>query len=474
MEAVMSGASAADSLAQDPLRPQYHLLPAKNWMNDPNGPIYWKGKYHMFFQYNPHAAVWGDMHWNHAVSEDMIHWRHMPVAMAPTPGGPDEEGVFSGTAFVQNGKVGMMYTGVKKSSLKEATIKDSSLCETQCIGMANDDDLSSFTKVAEPVIAKPPAGMQVNGFRDPSPWMQGDWWYTPIACGFPDIGGSLLLYRSRDLRSWDFVKVFAQREPSFEAYMPWDVWECPEFFALGNRHVLLFSTMAKAFWQSGHFDSKKLTFTPERMGILDYGSYYAPKTQLDAKGNRILWGWIQESRPVAEYKSAGWAGMMSLPRVMSMAADGTLRYKVAEAAQTLRGEAKQLRGEAAKIVRITGCCGEAAYRARRQRGSSRLVIEGERSKDRWMEIEFDPSYPESVFIDARPLKLSIDKDEAVEIRLHIDGSVIEMIVGERIAWTKRFYYDGPAQDAVLRWEGDGSLESVVCWPLKPISANRLA
>jgi beta-fructofuranosidase len=238
--------------------------------------------------------------------------------------------------------------------------------------------------------------------------------------------------------------------------------------------VLLFSTMAKAFWQSGHFDSKKLTFTPERMGILDYGSYYAPKTQLDAKGNRILWGWIQESRPVAEYKSAGWAGMMSLPRVMSMAADGTLRYKVAEAAQTLRGEAKQLRGEAAKIVRITGCCGEAAYRARRQRGSSRLVIEGERSKDRWMEIEFDPSYPESVFIDARPLKLSIDKDEAVEIRLHIDGSVIEMIVGERIAWTKRFYYDGPAQDAVLRWEGDGSLESVVCWPLKPISANRLA
>jgi beta-fructofuranosidase len=270
------------------------------------------------------------------------------------------------------------------------------------------------------------------------------------------------------------VKVFAQREPSFEAYMPWDVWECPEFFALGNRHVLLFSTMGKAFWQSGHFDTDKLTFTPERMGILDYGSYYAPKTQLDAKGNRILWGWIQESRPVAEYKSAGWAGMMSLPRVMSMAADGTLRYNVADAAQTLRGESKQLRGQAAKIVRITGCCGEAVYRARRQRGSFRLVIEGERSKDRWMEIAFDPSYPDSVFIDARPLKLSMGKNEVVEIRLHIDGSVIEMIAGERIAWTKRFYYEGAVQDAVLRWEGDDSLESVVSWPLKPISATRLA
>ncbi len=167
------------------------------------------------------------MHWDHAVSDDMIHWRHMPVAMAPTAGGPDQEGVFSGTAFVKDGKVGMMYTGVKKSTDKEATIKDSSLRETQCIAMANDDELSSFTRVPQPVIAAPPPGLQVNGFRDPSPWKQGDWWYTPIASGFPDVGGSILLYRSKDLRSWEYVKVFAQRELSFEAYMPWDVWGVP-------------------------------------------------------------------------------------------------------------------------------------------------------------------------------------------------------------------------------------------------------
>ena len=72
--------AAPSTLATDPRRPQYHLLPARNWLNDPNGPIYWKGRYHMFFQYNPNAAVWGDMHWAHAVSPDMIHWRHPPVA----------------------------------------------------------------------------------------------------------------------------------------------------------------------------------------------------------------------------------------------------------------------------------------------------------------------------------------------------------------------------------------------------------
>ena len=85
-------------LAADPLRPQFHLLPVKSWMNDPNGPILWNGLYHMFYQYNPNAAVWGDMHWNHAVSEDMIHWHHMPIALAPTPGWDDADGCFTGSA----------------------------------------------------------------------------------------------------------------------------------------------------------------------------------------------------------------------------------------------------------------------------------------------------------------------------------------------------------------------------------------
>src|SRR5258708_16914832 len=81
-------AALCRKLASDPLRPQYHLLPAHNWMNDPNGPIFWRGRYHMFHQYNPQAAVWGNMHWAHATSPDMIPWQHEPIAISPTPGGP--------------------------------------------------------------------------------------------------------------------------------------------------------------------------------------------------------------------------------------------------------------------------------------------------------------------------------------------------------------------------------------------------
>src|SRR5260221_10509509 len=111
-------------LASDPLRPQFHLLPAKNWMNDPNGPIFWNGLYHMFFQYNPNAAVWGDMHWNHAVSEDMIHWRHLPIVLAPTPASADTDGCFTGSAFNDNGTATILYTGGQKTQFQPTNHRD--------------------------------------------------------------------------------------------------------------------------------------------------------------------------------------------------------------------------------------------------------------------------------------------------------------------------------------------------------------
>src|SRR5215469_10886932 len=154
---------ASPDVAHDPSRPSYHLLPQHNWMNDPNGPIWWKGQYHLFYQLNPHAAVWGDMHWGHAVSPDMVHWRHEPVALAPTPGGADSEGCFSGSAVVHNGVPTIIYTGVQNAPADQVTIRDGSdkLRETQMIATAEDDGLLRWKKVETPVIATPPEGMHV-------------------------------------------------------------------------------------------------------------------------------------------------------------------------------------------------------------------------------------------------------------------------------------------------------------------------
>ena len=99
----LTSSDATEQPLHDPLRPGYHYLPARNWMNDPCGPIYFNGQYHMFHQYNPHGALWGDMHWAHAVSPDMVHWTRLPIALAPTPGSADAEGCFTGSAVVQDG-----------------------------------------------------------------------------------------------------------------------------------------------------------------------------------------------------------------------------------------------------------------------------------------------------------------------------------------------------------------------------------
>src|SRR5467141_1955011 len=158
-------------LANDPLRPQFHLLPAKNWMNDPNGPIYWNGLYHMFFQYNPNAAVWGDMHWNHAVSEDMIHWRRLRVALAPTPGWDDADGCFTGSAVDDHGTAAVLYTGVKSCAPEQATLRDGvhNFREVQCLATSADPQLLSWNKWKQTVF-QPPNEPGLTGFLDPFLW----------------------------------------------------------------------------------------------------------------------------------------------------------------------------------------------------------------------------------------------------------------------------------------------------------------
>ena len=103
-----------------------------------------------------------------------------------------------------------------------------------------------------------------------------------------------------------------------------EMWECPDFFPLDKTHYLHYSTENKVIWTTGDYDAQAHTYTPQREGVLDHGAYYAPKSFLAPDGRRILWGWIRETRPEAEYAAAGWSGCMSLPRVLTMGAQGQL------------------------------------------------------------------------------------------------------------------------------------------------------
>jgi beta-fructofuranosidase len=479
-----------NGLAADPLRPQFHLLPPANWINDPNAPLYWNDKYHMFYQYNPDGAYWGDMHWGHAISIDMVHWKHLPVAVSPTAGGPDADGCFTGTAVVDDGKILVLYTGVVAVPADRATTKGGaqSFRETQCLLTSSDPELKVWTKLDAPVLAEPPTGMEVNGFRDPSPWRLGDWWYMVLGSGVENRGGVVLLYKSRDLLSWEFLQVLAGRksdgEKNLEPYNPWETWECPELFALGDKHVLIFSTLGRAYWQTGVLDPRTMQFHPEHAGILDYGSYYAPKTQLSKDGRRILWGWIQEARPLEQYKAAGWAGLMSLPRVLALDANGKLMSRAAPEVDTLRdreqsvnvsGDEESVQGQI-EALRIEKCCGELQCVARSTAENFGLVLAGSGAiSSPWITVQYDRQRPAEISIDARSIPFQLNDGEDFNFEFYIDSSVIELFVNGRVAYTKRFYYlGGRAQDACVKWTGrTKNLVRLSCYRLTPISADRL-
>jgi beta-fructofuranosidase len=469
----------ASPLADDPNRPQFHLLPAANWMNDPNGPINWKGRYHMFYQYNPHAAVWGDMHWAHAWSPDMLHWQHLPIALAPTPGGPDEEGCFSGSAVDDNGVATFIYTGVKKVSVADATLRDgnSNLRETQCLATSSDPELKTWKKIVAPVIPSPPPGMAITGFRDPCPWKEADGWYTGIGSGIAGQGGCVLLYRSKDLRQWEYLHPLAGgKKNSANTKDPVDsgeMWECPDFFALGDRHVLLYSTSGRSYWASGEYDVKEHIFHPQQHGQLDYGpnAYYAPKSMMDAQGNRILWGWIRETRPQEEHARAGWAGLMSLPRILTLSADGQLEMRMLPSVDHLRASDPQRWKTGGQRVSwsLQGLNTELALTARpakepiqisigaADKPAMQYLLDSERGTLSWNGQTIGPA------LQSGEMRLS----------MFLDGSVVEVFVNNRIAHTSRVYGLDP-QHAVLTISDPASaISDATFWKVQPISPNRL-
>ncbi len=461
------GQESESKLANDPERPQFHLLPAKNWMNDPNGPIYFNGNYHMFFQYNPLAATWGDMSWNHAVSPDMIHWTHLPVALTPTPGSYDAFGVFSGSAIAVGKRVYAVYTGTRHSGADKATIRDgaNNVQESQCLAWSDDPMLVTWTKdPANPVIPMPPEGLDITGFRDPSAWKQGDWYYLTVGSGIAKVGGCVLLYRSKDLRHWEYLHELTSGAwngvPTANPCDDGQMWECPEFFRLGSGHVLIYSTLGKVFWESGDFDEKAMKFTAKKTGLLDWDAFYAPKTQLDADGRRILWGWIPERRSEEAMRAAGWSGMMSLPRVLTLDADGTLRIEILPKMASLRGRKLAAAHGAVTLPEATCevlCEGTGDFALAFSDGAAEIA-----------RVTYSK---EKHTFSADGKEIVLEAGDTATVHAYVDGSVIEMILAERIGYTKRFYYGGTVAPAIsVTATGRAKVEG---WTIKPISPNRL-
>lgn len=287
-------------------------------MNDPNGLIYYKGWYHLFYQYNPEGCDWGSMHWGHAVSKDMFHWKDLPIALYPDQvyDKHKDGGCFSGSAVEKDGILYCFYTST--------TYKNGKMIQTQSLALSEDG--VHFTKYENnPVISVPPDEIE-RDFRDPKVLKVGNAWYMVMgasAGGAEEENGEgrVLLYKSSDLFRWDFVGNLLESKELLGT-MP----ECPDLFYLDGKWVLTCSPMKqstniKALYCVGEIDFEKCEFHVERTGNMDWGfDYYAPQSFLDKHGNRIIFAWENEWAWMPWFHGWGptdkenWRGTLSIPR----------------------------------------------------------------------------------------------------------------------------------------------------------------
>lgn len=347
-------------------RPSFHLSPRTGWMNDPNGFSYYNGKYHMFYQYYPYESKWGPMHWGHAVSEDLLHWEYLPAALAPDEM-YDRDGCFSGSAItLPDGRQLLMYTGVVKEHQTKDIFRE---VQTQCLAIGDGIDYVKYE--GNPVLDEKdlPEGGSRFDFRDPKIWKKADGTYCCVAGNRPaDGSGQILLFTSEDGFHWKFKKVLAANHNRFGK-----MWECPDFFELDGKWVLLTSPqdmLPEGFEYHngngtlcllGEYDEETDTFTEEENQSIDYGiDFYAPQTVLTPDGRRVMIGWMQNWDSCnLRSPEAAWFGQMSLPRELFIK-NGRLYQKPIRELDALR-----CNKVVHKNVLVSGCIGLDGVKGRR-------------------------------------------------------------------------------------------------------------
>ncbi|XP_047081632.1 LOW QUALITY PROTEIN: beta-fructofuranosidase, insoluble isoenzyme 1-like [Lolium rigidum] len=331
LETEAASPSVPASIVSPLLRTGYHFQPPMNWINDPNGPLYYKGWYHLFYQYNPKGAVWGNIIWAHSVSRDLINWIALEPAISPSIP-TDQYGVWSGsTTILHDGTPAILYTGIDRPSVNYQ-IQNIALPKN-----ASDPLLREWYKPGYNPIAVPVAGINATQFRDPTTaWFAGKHWRMLVGPPAGDLRGEAILYRSRDFKNWTRAQ-----HPLHSALT--GMWECPDFFPVGKagvekgldtseygaaagveKHVLKNSLDLTRYdyYTIGTYDNVKEQYVPDNpTGDVyqrlqyDYGNFYASKTFFDpVKHRRILLGWANESDSVAHDKAKGWAGIQAIPR----------------------------------------------------------------------------------------------------------------------------------------------------------------
>jgi sucrose-6-phosphate hydrolase SacC (GH32 family) len=485
-----------EKLQSDPHRPTYHFMAPEGSYSpfDANGAMYWKGRYHLFYIFQklqdeePREAN----SWGHASSIDLVHWVHHPTALAPAPGDP-ERGIHSGGAFLnKEGVPTIIYLGVDAGA---------------CIATSEDDELITWNKSPQnPVIPMPKkedTDYDKYIVGDACAWVEGDAYYAVLGDRVPPVvaGGAAYLFTSRDLIHWKYLHPLYENERQWTE-TPEDC-SCPDFFPLGDTHMLLFiSHYTGAQYYLGRYEGEK--FYPERHGRMNWrgGPLFAPESLLDGNGRRIFWAWACESRTFAAQAAAGWSGVMSLPRILSMAGDGTLQIEPVPELQILRrnhrrrdrvkldvdsevtvgeahGDCLELAVEMAPSgahefgVKVR-CSPDGAEQTVISCAPSAKTLSVDTTRSSLSEDVIQPwPYPfgleetrKNIHVPVQVAPFELPAGERLELRIFLDRSVLEVFANRRQCVTQRIYPSRSDSLEVRLFSRGGTVEATVeVWDL---------
>lgn len=427
----------------------YHVMATSGWINDPNGFCYFQGYYHIFYQHYPKAAQWGPMHWGHARSKDLVHWETLPIAL--TPGDKeDEDGCFSGSAVVHDNKMYLIYTG-------HHYYGDSNPDHFwQNQNLAISEDGIHFKKYEHnPIISQAPED-NTQHFRDPKVWYDNGNWYLILGSQNKAEIGRVLLYKSANLIDWNLVGPVTQADPNKnEGYM----WECPDFFRLGDNDILLmspqginaeagkFKNLHETGYMVGKYQYEDNSFVRGDFNELDNGhDFYATQTTLTPDGRRIVIGWMDMWESKMPESSDGWAGALTLPRELFYR-DGILQMKPIEELKQLRTE--QLINENYQVQEEQEIIAdekqyEAILNFDMSNTSKAGVFFTDSDGKRLLSLEYDKIQNKLILqrSTSDPEREATLKATDLKLHIYVDTSSIEIFVndGQR-AFTERIYAD---------------------------------
>ena len=455
--------AAAPRAQSDPARPIFHVTAPAQWINDPNGPVYYRGYYHLFYQLHPFSDGNGPKYWGHVRSRDLARWEPLPIALAPSTEAGEAE-VWSGCCTINGqGKPMIFYTSI--------ALGKSAQTHAEQWAAIGDDDLITWRKSpSNPVLSEAlHEGRKVYDWRDPFIFHHKNRTFMVTGGNLNEAKGGQAVVNIYEAENPNFTK-WKYRGVLFQIPDPQArTAECPNFFKLGDRWVLFVSPYGKVQYFVGDFDPESCRFQTRTRGLLDFGPhFYAPNTMQVPDGRRLVWGWVN-----GFLGGHGWNGCLSLPRLLSLSRDGQLLQTPAPQLSKLRGksvEGRNIRLESGVRPFTLPKTNTLEIRAEIDLELAEgVVLAFKRGAEDARPVTIKLSRSESKMSDA-DVSLPLNKMErSLSLRIFIDRSVLEVFANETVCATKVISpLDASATLEIQAQGGTAHVKRIQSWPIRSI------